>query len=156
MSSQFNFVISSFIAITLVFFTVLLHYESLRLISQLIPRLKIQPRARILVVIYGAFLAHTLEVWLFGLSYYFLDFYLDMGTFHGLKQTDMGLFDFVYFSVVVYTSVGFGDIYPIGHMRLLAGVEGLLGLLMIGWSASFTYLMMEKLWLDHRKPHHKK
>ena len=40
-------------------------------------------------------------------------------------------------------------------MRLLAGVEGLLGLLMIGWSASFTYLMMEKLWLDHRQPRKK-
>ena len=53
---------------------------------------------------------------------------------------------------MVYTSVGFGDILPQGHLRLIAGVEGLAGLLMIGWSASFTYLMMEKLWLDHRKP----
>ncbi|HRH90464.1 MAG TPA: potassium channel family protein [Agitococcus sp.] len=116
----------------------------------------IQPRLRILVVIYGAFLAHTLEVWLFGTTYYLLDTYFNVGTFSTLSQNKMEFFDFVYFSVVVYTSVGFGDIYPIGHMRLIAGVEALTGLLMIGWSASFTYLMMEKLWLDHRKPHHKK
>ena len=27
----------------------------------------------------------------------------------------------------------------------------MVGLLMIGWSASFTYLMMEKLWDEHRE-----
>lgn len=156
MSLHFNFFISTLVTITLVFVTVLFHYEVLRLISELIPKLKIQPRLRILVVIYGAFLAHTLEVWLFGTTYYLLDTYFNVGTFSTLSQNKMEFFDFVYFSVVVYTSVGFGDIYPIGHMRLIAGVEALTGLLMIGWSASFTYLMMEKLWLDHRKPHHKK
>ncbi len=153
---HFNFFISTLVTITLVFLTVLFHYEVLRLISELIPKLTIQPRLRILVVIYGAFLAHTLEVWLFGTTYYLLDTYFNVGTFSTLSQNKMEFFDFVYFSVVVYTSVGFGDIYPIGHMRLIAGVEALTGLLMIGWSASFTYLMMEKLWLDHRKPHHKK
>ena len=30
--------------------------------------------------------------------------------------------------------------------RLIAGVEALTGLLMIGWSASFTYLEMERFW----------
>ena len=152
---HFNFFISTLVTITLVFLTVLFHYEVLRLISELIPKLTIQPRLRILVVIYGAFLAHTLEVWLFGTTYYLLDTYFNVGTFSALSQNKMEFFDFVYFSVVVYTSVGFGDIYPIGHMRLIAGVEALTGLLMIGWSASFTYLMMEKLWLDHRKPHKK-
>lgn len=150
MSAQFNFLIATALTAALVFVTVLIHYEILRLISTIIPRLKVQPRLRILVVIYGAFFAHTLEVWLFGLAYYLLGSELGFGTFHGLKAASF--FDFVYFSVVVYTSVGFGDIYPLGHMRLIAGVEGLTGLLMIGWSASFTYLMMEKLWLDHRKP----
>jgi uncharacterized membrane protein len=113
------------------------------------PKLKIQPRLRILVVIYGVFFAHTLEVWCFGVAYYLLSTEISFGTFHGLQAT--GFFDFVYFSVVVYTSVGFGDIYPLGHMRLIAGAEGLTGLLMIGWSASFTYLMMEKFWVDHHK-----
>ncbi len=155
MSLHFNFFISTLVTITLVFVTVLFHYEVLRLISELIPKLKIQPRLRILVVIYGAFFAHTIEVWLFGATYYVLATYFDVGAFTASTQKPMEFFDFIYFSVVVYTSVGFGDIYPIGHMRLIAGVEALTGLLMIGWSASFTYLMMEKLWLDHRKPHKK-
>ncbi|PTQ90848.1 potassium channel family protein [Agitococcus lubricus] len=154
MSIHSSFWLATLITGLLVFLTVSIHYEILRLISELIPKLKIQARLRILVVIYGAFIAHTLEVWLFGIAYYVLGAELGFGTFHGISTNHF--FDFIYFSVVVYTSVGFGDIYPLGHMRLIAGVEALTGLLMIGWSASFTYLMMEKLWLDHRQSHHKK
>lgn len=149
MSPHSNFLIATAVTGLLVFVTVLIHYECLRLISLIIPKLKIQPRLRILIVIYGAFLAHTLEVWLFGIAYYVLGHEHSFGTFHGVNATEF--FDFIYFSVVVYTSLGFGDIYPLGHIRLIVGAEGLTGLLMIGWSASFTYLMMEKLWQDHRK-----
>ena len=31
-------------------------------------------------------------------------------------------------------------------MRLLTGIEALNGLVLIGWSASFTYLAMEEFW----------
>ena len=151
MPEHLSFLIAAFITASLVFITVLIHYEVLRLISEIIPKLTfIQPRLRILVVIYGAFFAHTLEVWLFAAAYYLLNTYLALGSFHGLA-TAAHFYDFLYFSVVVYTSLGFGDILPQDHIRLIAGVEALTGLLMIGWSASFTYLMMEKLWLDHRK-----
>jgi hypothetical protein len=37
-------------------------------------------------------------------------------------------------------------VYPVGKMRLIAGIEALTGLLMIGWSASFTYLQMSRNW----------
>ncbi|MGE5242209.1 MAG: ion channel [Bacteroidota bacterium] len=47
---------------------------------------------------------------------------------------------------MTYTSLGLGDVYPLGDLRLIAGIESLIGLLMIAWSASFTYLMMEKFW----------
>jgi hypothetical protein len=50
---------------------------------------------------------------------------------------------------VTYTSLGFGDHIPISHARLIAGVEALNGLLLIGWSASFTYLVMERYWPLH-------
>ncbi|MFD2270083.1 hypothetical protein ACFS07_00430 [Undibacterium arcticum] len=33
-------------------------------------------------------------------------------------------------------------------MRLLAGMEGLNGLLLIGWSASYIYIAMERFWSD--------
>ena len=34
----------------------------------------------------------------------------------------------------------------VGELRLLAGVEALNGLLLIGWSASYTYIAMERFW----------
>ena len=39
-----------------------------------------------------------------------------------------------------------GDLTPSGPMRLLAGVEALNGLLLIGWSASYIYISMERFW----------
>jgi len=57
-----------------------------------------------------------------------------------------GLLDAVYFSSMTYSTVGFGDVVPVGPIRLVAGTEGLIGLLLIGWSASFTYLEMERFW----------
>ena len=148
MNPQFNFLIATGVGVLLVLATVMVHYEALRLISLLLPSLRIQPRLRILVVIYGVFLAHTIEVWIFGIAYYFLSEYMSVGTFTG-SITASHFFDYVYFSVVVYTSLGFGDLLPLQHVRLIAGMESLLGLVMIGWSASFTYLMMEKFWQDH-------
>jgi hypothetical protein len=61
--------------------------------------------------------------------------------------------DDVYFSAVTYASIGFGDVYPVDNVRLITGVEALVGLLMIGWSASFTYLAMEKFWPLHGPAH---
>ena len=64
--------------------------------------------------------------------------------------------DFLYFSAVNYTSLGYGDIHPLGSIRAIAVTEALTGLMMIAWSASFTYLKMEQIWQtrSHRKAEH--
>jgi len=54
--------------------------------------------------------------------------------------------DYFYFSIATYSTLGIGDIAPDGAIRMVAGIEALAGLLLIAWSASFTYLMMERLW----------
>jgi hypothetical protein len=40
---------------------------------------------------------------------------------------------------------------PSGSLRLLAGVEALNGLLLIGWSASYVYIAMERFWREESK-----
>jgi len=140
--------ISAMIAsVILVAMTLLIHYEALRLTSDWVPELRIPPRWRIVAVVFAAFAAHTVEVWVYAISYYIFVDLLHLGRFSG--ETDPGFFHLIYFSAVVYTSLGFGDILPLGAVRLLAGVEALAGLLMIAWSASFTYLWMEKFWPLH-------
>ncbi|MHB8453868.1 MAG: ion channel [Acidiferrobacterales bacterium] len=138
--------------ILLVFATVLIHYEVLRITSGAVTRLAIPPRPRLLVVIFAVFLAHTIEIWIYAVAYFLLghDFGLGvLGKFGGVFGYQFR--DFLYFSTITYTSLGLGDVYPLGDLRLIAGTEALTGLLMIGWSASFTYLAMEKFWGLHRK-----
>jgi hypothetical protein len=54
----------------LVLSTVLIHYEILRLTSLLLPRMTIPPRQRTVVVIMASFTAHTIEVWLHAIVFY--------------------------------------------------------------------------------------
>jgi hypothetical protein len=141
--------IAAMIATTaLVLVCILVHYETLRLTSDyLLPALTIPPRLKVVVVMGMAFLAHTLEVWIFAAAYYLLGYYDGLGSVYGVEAGDFP--QLLYFSTETYTSLGFGDVYPLGGFQLVAGVEALLGLLMIGWSASFTFIEMRQLWETH-------
>jgi hypothetical protein len=139
------------VAVTiLILVTLLIHYEVLRVTALYLPDLTfVSPRFRIVFVMLACFAAHTVEVWVFAFAYWGLDALLGMGGFAGVPQPEFTMSEYVYFSVVTYTSLGLGDIYPTGGLRLVAGVEALTGLLMIGWSAAFTYIEMRELWSLH-------
>lgn len=123
---------------------VLIHYEALYRLAILLPSLRIQPRFRVLVGVSGVFLAHIVEIWLFAFAYYLL---LAWGGFGSLAGNfDGSLLDCSYFSFSNYTSLGYGDIEPLGHIRFLAGLEALTGLFLIAWTASFMYIEMQKFW----------
>jgi hypothetical protein len=128
----------------LVFSTTLLHYEALRLLNLKLPTIAIADRLKLVVVVLTTFVAHAAEIWLYGITLYLL---LDWGGAGGLLgATKTTLESCMYFSAETYTSLGFGDLTPVGPVRLLAGVEALNGLLLIGWSASFAYISMERFW----------
>lgn len=137
-------IIASFIAALLVILSTFTHYEVLRLLSVYVPRIRIRPRARLLAVLLGTFFGHLLEISFYALAYYFLKDHFELGNFGG-KFSD-SFSSYLYFSAETYTTIGLGDIYPLGPLRLITGIEALNGLLLIGWSASFTYLTMQKFW----------
>lgn len=137
-------IISSIFAAILVILSTFTHYEVLRLLSATVPRIRIRPRARLLVVLFGTFSGHMLEIGFYALAYYYLRDHFDLGNFGG--QFADSFSSYLYFSAEAYTSIGLGDIYPLGPLRLITGIEALNGLLLIGWSASFTYLVMQKFW----------
>lgn len=134
------YILASFLVVLSTF----THYEVLRALSTYVPRIQIRPRARLLVVLFGTFFGHLLEISFYALAYYFLKDHFDLGNFGG-KFID-NFASFLYFSAETYTTIGLGDIYPLGPLRLITGIEALNGLLLIGWSASFTYLAMQKFW----------
>ena len=134
------------LAIFLLTATVLLHYEAFRATSALAARLSIPPRTRILVVITGILVAHLLEIALYAFAFFAMHEWMGIGAVAG--ATDGTALDYFYFSITTYTTLGVGDVHPIGPLRLVAGVESLNGLLLIGWSASFTYLAMGEFWTE--------
>jgi hypothetical protein len=142
-------VLAALASLALVAATVLIHYEVLRGTSLLLPRLAMPVRTRVLIVITACFLAHLLEIGLYAFAYYLLQVQLGLGVIAG--ETEGTFLDFFYFSITTYTTLGVGDLFPTGPIRLVSGIESLNGLVLIGWSASFTYLAMEKFWDEHRR-----
>ena len=128
--------------------TVAIHYEVLRWTSIIIPHISLPPRARIIVVIFAVFLGHVVEVMLYAFAYYLMHESYGLGRIGG--EFEASAVDFFYFSITTFTTLGIGDVAPFGHLRIVAGMQSLNGLGLIGWSASFTYLVMEKSWDDHR------
>jgi hypothetical protein len=51
----------------------------------------------------------------------------------------LGLIDYIYFSVVTFSTLGYGDLYPIGTLgKVLASLEVFAGLIMFGLLLSFV------------------
>lgn len=123
---------------------VTIHYQMFIFLTDTCDKVAKKPRLRVLYIIYGLMIAHVLEIWLFACAYYFIGDIEQFG--HLIGDFDGSLLDCVYFSFSVYTTVGFGDITPEGYFRFLSGLEGITGLLMISWSATFVYVEMQKYW----------
>ena len=133
---------------------VAMHYEAMRMLVRIASPVRHRPRASLILVILGLLVAHLLEVAVFGVVYMFITAAGHLGGLHttgGEPLAPTGV-DWFYFSAVVYSTVGFGDLVPFGPMRLLAGLESVLGLMLVTWSASFTYLQMHTGWRDAFEP----
>ena len=120
------------------------HYEVLANCNRLLPHIGHRHRRRIFVLILFILFAHAIKISLFTFGYYYLIEIRELGELTG--SVSAGLTDYAYFSAVVYTTVGFGDLIPIGPVRMLTSMEALTGLVMITWSASFTFLEMQRYW----------
>ena len=123
---------------------VMIHYELLYRTSEIIPKMSIKHRFRIVAGVFVALIAHAIEIWIFALAYYYMSTTDGWGSLTG--NFDGSLMDCGYFSFTTYTTLGFGDIEPSGHLRYLTGIEALTGLVLITWTASFLYYEMQRYW----------
>ena len=141
-------VLVGFIAGLVTIACVLVHYEMMRWAVHLLPRTALPQRARIVGLILAMMVAHVVEVWIFGLMYWYLDAWPHLGTVQG--PFDEGALDFVYYSVVTFSTLGFGDFVPNGPISILCGTEALVGLSFIAWTASIAFLEMQHDWVETR------
>lgn len=140
------------VSVALVICCVLLHYEVLRQISDWLNHLKKLHRTRVLVLILGLLATHIVEIWIYALGYGALDRVPGFGGIirPGAAAETADWLDYIYFSFVTYTTVGYGDLVPAGPIRFVAATEALNGWVLLGWSASFTFLEMQRFWRDPR------
>ncbi|TPJ88141.1 two pore domain potassium channel family protein [Mesorhizobium sp. B2-5-4] len=142
-----NVIAVSLVSLVLAIACVLVHYEAFKMVASSARSAEIggfPSRGRLLIVIFGALAAHTVEITFYGFVFWGLHSCGLLGEIVG-KISD-GWIDFLYFSITNYTTLGVGDIRAEGPMRLIASSEALTGLVLLSWTASFTYLSMENFW----------
>jgi hypothetical protein len=131
---------------------VLFHYEVMSTTSRFLARRRGRSRLRIVAVILIMLLAHVVEVWFFGLTYWWLEAWPELGRLWDGTDAEVAsagsAIDFIYDSVVSYTTLGYGDLVPSGAMRILTGTEALVGLGLSTWTASFAFLQMQLDWAE--------
>ncbi len=128
------------IAIILV---VAIHYEVLTHLSEKHFKREWPSRLLLPVGVLIVILTHVIEIWVFAFAYLLIFLFNGVGDIVG--EFNYTILDYVYFSFVNYTSLGYGDLVPIGHIRFIAGTEPLVGLVLIAWSASFLYIEMQRI-----------
>ncbi len=124
-----------------------LHYEVLSRCRRWLPVISRKRPRRVLILVLIIVLAHAIEIWFFALGYYALSPFEAFGVIEGTAEI-MTVLDYAYFSGTVYSTLGFGDLVPMGAIRFMVGMESVTGLVMVAWSASFTFLEMERDWPD--------
>lgn len=55
------------------------------------------------------------------------------------------LFDYLYFSLVTFTTLGYGDFHPVGILKILAGIEAFLGVL---FAAMISAILGKELFVE--------
>jgi len=134
-------VVASFMLIAM---TLAIHFLVLRLISSQLPECGQCKPYLVLFALAGILFAHLTEIALYALAFDWLSAGAKVGGLIGQHTADF--MDYFYYSTVMYTSLGIGDVYPLEHLRIISGLETLNGLLLIGWSTSFTFLLMRRYW----------
>ncbi|ACV27172.1 potassium channel family protein [Kangiella koreensis] len=140
------------VTVLLIMLTVGVHYQALYSISIFLERIKTAGRYKVMLGVLLALIAHFIEIWIFGITYYLIGNYHESPDqlVHVDGQLITDFFSCIYFSFASYSSLGFGDIVPEGPIRFMAGIEAVIGLVFIAWTASLLYIEMQKHWI---KPH---
>jgi Ion channel len=60
---------------------------------------------------------------------------------------------FFYFAAKTYSTLGYGDLVPVGALRVVASVEALNGLMLLSWSGAFLFGVLDRDGRAHKERH---
>ena len=142
---MFLFILVTIIAIVL---SVLLHMISAQWLLSLWSRNTSLRRWRIAFIIVVFIFVHMIEITIFAVSIGFLVNDGGYGSLTGVDVSDIG--SLVYYSAITYTTVGYGDVTPVGDIRLFAAIEALSGMVLVAWTASVIFTVMQRIWREEQ------
>lgn len=56
--------------------------------------------------------------------------------------------DALYFSTVTFTTLGYGDIVIGNSWKLLSACQGMIGLMVFGWSTALLFAVVQRIWRE--------
>ena len=132
------------VATGMVLLTVTIHAVGLYLVARLlrleereeaahhIHPMSVRGFATTLTVILSLIALHGTEIWLYAFLYHAI------GAVEGLRSA-------VYFSTVTYGAIGYDDAAMAETWRLVSAIEGINGIILIGWSTAFFVMIVIRM-----------
>ncbi len=130
------------LAICVVMGTAVLHYEAITRLDRIARRGVRLGRAQLMGVIAALISIHLIEIGIYAGVYALASGPFHLGGFSGERA--MSRMDFFYYAAETYSSLGYGDIYPLGALRMIASISPLNGVLLLAWSAAFLFSVVEE------------
>lgn len=124
-----------------IFGTTAFHYEALHLIGRFV-RDHSRPRIAVPTVLTLVISAHLVEIVLYMIVYRIASGPLALGSFSGERSGVLGLF---YYAAETYASLGAGNVFPHGELRVISSASSLNGILLLAWSGAFLYAVTDSL-----------
>ncbi|MDP3675043.1 MAG: ion channel [Novosphingobium sp.] len=85
-----------------------------------------------LLTVVSLFVLHGIEIWSYAALYIAID------AFQHFEEA-------LYFSTVSYAAIGYGDTHLPAAWRLLGAIEGVNGVILLGWSTAFFVNLLMRL-----------
>lgn len=106
--------------------------------SRHVPALSRRTLVFTLLLVVALFVLHGVEIWSYALLF------MSLGAIGDLETA-------VYFSTIAYAGIGFDDAYISPAWRLVSGIEGVNGVLLMGWSTAFFVTVVTRLGAGFRR-----
>jgi hypothetical protein len=132
------------VSTVMVILTVIIHGAGLALLGKVMQKELADERAHhvpalsrrslffTLALVLGLFALHGVEIWLYAFVYEAI------GAINDLETA-------VYFSTISYAAIGYDDRYIDAGWRLVSAIQGINGLLLLGWSTAFFVTVVTRL-----------
>jgi len=96
------------------------------------PHVRLNQALLVLIAVFALFALHGVEIWLYAAVYALV------GEFPDFE-------DALYFSTSTYATIGYGDLVLSRSWRIVGAIEGVNGIILLGWSTAFFVSIVRRL-----------